>query len=585
MRTLENNVFVSYAWGGESERIVNEIDATLQEKGIKLIRDKRDLGFKGSIKEFMERIGRGNCIIVVISEKYLCSENCMFELMEIAENQNFYSRIFPIILKDADIYKAINRIKYIKHWDEKIAELNSAIKTVAIMTNIQSILDDINIYGRIRATIDSLTNVLKDMNTLTPEMHEDSNFSQLIEALIPRLNKPLEDSKLIVNIPDYPYEEFATSFRNILAPKRYTASNSVLNLVFGNIANIRETTVTLPINQSFDFMQRGPRSVLVAFERIKVGSENFYDALEEIWEVDQRPSQAGIGQTKLIQLPANSHSLKGVIFAVTTRNISEHGNYGRYVNTPIEGIDYVLDKILETAKENKINSIALPLLGTGYANVDISLNNPELRLLIQQLALAITIHKLENYLSNKESDLKRGIIVVYSSQPQSADENSIWEFAIKLLKKEQDKRSEQIDQLIDEFSQKRLGVSKKTIGSVYLSANSYNKNASEGEIVEFPIAIRHDIRGNSAVNIIVTPRYDTGWKFSLSYGTDYFESDGHKPIKNRIDLLLNTSMEVRLKVFIPKHVGETNLSTHEVQIESTTLPKVVNSANFMITIK
>ena len=114
MSMLENEVFISYAWGGESERIVNEIDKALQQKGIKLIRDKRNLGFKGSIREFMERIGRGDCIIVVISDKYLRSQNCMFELMNIAKSQNFQDRIFPIILQDADIYKPVNRIKYVK---------------------------------------------------------------------------------------------------------------------------------------------------------------------------------------------------------------------------------------------------------------------------------------------------------------------------------------------------------------------------------------------------------------------------------------------------------------------------------------
>jgi hypothetical protein len=34
MSTSENEVPISYAWGGESERIVNKINETLQEKGI-----------------------------------------------------------------------------------------------------------------------------------------------------------------------------------------------------------------------------------------------------------------------------------------------------------------------------------------------------------------------------------------------------------------------------------------------------------------------------------------------------------------------------------------------------------------------
>ena len=58
MPDYEQSVFISYAWGGEREEVVNQIDQALQKRGIKIIRDKRDLGYKGSINEFMERIGQ-----------------------------------------------------------------------------------------------------------------------------------------------------------------------------------------------------------------------------------------------------------------------------------------------------------------------------------------------------------------------------------------------------------------------------------------------------------------------------------------------------------------------------------------------
>lgn len=51
----------------------------------------------------MERIGRGKGVIVVISEKYLKSENCMFELVQISKHQQFADRIFPIVLNNANI--------------------------------------------------------------------------------------------------------------------------------------------------------------------------------------------------------------------------------------------------------------------------------------------------------------------------------------------------------------------------------------------------------------------------------------------------------------------------------------------------
>ena len=188
MPDYEQTVFMSYAWGGESEVIVDQIDGALQKRGIKITRDKRDLGYKGSIKEFMERIGQGNCVIVVVSDKYLRSPNCMFELVEIAENKQFHDRIFPIVLADADIYDPVKRLGYVKYWEIKRNELADAMKTVD-PANLQGIRDDMDLYDRIRDKISGLASILKDMNTLKPEMHQDSNFSQLYDAIEKRMKE------------------------------------------------------------------------------------------------------------------------------------------------------------------------------------------------------------------------------------------------------------------------------------------------------------------------------------------------------------------------------------------------------------
>jgi len=199
MTDYEQSVFVSYAWGGEREEVVNQIDGALQKRGIKIIRDKRDLGYKGSISEFMERIGQGNCVIVVISDKYLRSPNCMFELVEIADGKQFHDRIFPVVLNDANIYDPVKRLDYVKHWEMKRGELAQAMREVD-PANLQGIREDIDLYDRIRDKVSGLTSTLKDMNTLTPDMHKDSDFNDLYAAIEKRMQKssgiPLPTTKI-----------------------------------------------------------------------------------------------------------------------------------------------------------------------------------------------------------------------------------------------------------------------------------------------------------------------------------------------------------------------------------------------------
>ena len=179
--------YISYAWGGESERIANEVDADLRARGIDIVRDKRDLGYRGSIKRFMEDIGRSAAVVVIVSDEYLRSKHCMFELTALADNDDLRDRIFPIVLADADIYDSVNVAKYLRHWEDEQAKLEAAIDSLRSSANTRSLREDLDSYSRYRVKISELVGMFGDMNTLTPAMHEGSDFSALAEALEERL--------------------------------------------------------------------------------------------------------------------------------------------------------------------------------------------------------------------------------------------------------------------------------------------------------------------------------------------------------------------------------------------------------------
>lgn len=186
--SLEREIFISYAWGGESESFVDRLDQTFQAQGIRIIRDKRDLGYKGRIKAFMERIGRGKYVIAVIGDKYLKSPNCMFELVQISKNGDFYDRIFPVVLADADIYRPVQRLQYVKHWEQEIKALDEAMKEVS-GANLQGFREEIDEYTEIRNTIAEIVSTLKDMNTLTADLHSDADFEALRNAINERMQR------------------------------------------------------------------------------------------------------------------------------------------------------------------------------------------------------------------------------------------------------------------------------------------------------------------------------------------------------------------------------------------------------------
>ncbi len=186
-KITQKQVFISYAWGQEGEEkeeIANKIEQAFEaQPDIELIRDKNNLGYKGPIKAFMEQIGQGKAVVVVISDKYLKSPNCMFELVEIAAQGDFSKRIFPVVLGDANIYDPEDCLEYLIHWENKTETLSERLKSLKDTAHTKSFHEKLELYKHIRATIAELTDTIQNMNTLTTRIHTESGFQALIEAV------------------------------------------------------------------------------------------------------------------------------------------------------------------------------------------------------------------------------------------------------------------------------------------------------------------------------------------------------------------------------------------------------------------
>ncbi|GAB2598123.1 hypothetical protein Aab01nite_73960 [Paractinoplanes abujensis] len=180
-------VFVSYKWGGEAEAIVDDVQARLTELDVTVVRDKTEMSYRDSIRDFMRRIGAGKAVVVVLDKAYLESENCMFELTTIAARPEFADRVFPIVMADAEIFQPLSRLKYVAYWERRKAELEEAMRGVG-QENLHGIREALDLYENIRNTIAGILDVLGDMNTLTPDMHRGKDFDHLHRALRTRLD-------------------------------------------------------------------------------------------------------------------------------------------------------------------------------------------------------------------------------------------------------------------------------------------------------------------------------------------------------------------------------------------------------------
>ena len=62
--------------------------------------------------------------------------------------------------------------------------MDEALKSVGTGVNLTELQQELNNYAKIRASFDKMAAILKDMNALTPEIHQNENFESLYQKLI-----------------------------------------------------------------------------------------------------------------------------------------------------------------------------------------------------------------------------------------------------------------------------------------------------------------------------------------------------------------------------------------------------------------
>ena len=154
-------VFLSYCWSDDF--VANEIYDYLKSNiDIELHRDKIDIGTWESIKEYMQSIPQMDYIILLISDSYLKSPNCMYEVLEVLRDRDYRNKIFPAVI-NTSIYNPITRANYVKYWQQQYDELNASLQGIELQ-NIGKLGEDLKRRQNIACNIADFLEVVSDMN-------------------------------------------------------------------------------------------------------------------------------------------------------------------------------------------------------------------------------------------------------------------------------------------------------------------------------------------------------------------------------------------------------------------------------------
>ncbi len=139
---MKNNIsiFISYSWNDRT--FVDGFDEKLQKHGYKIERDIRDAEYAKSIKEFMKRIRRADYSIIILSDSFLKSENCMREILEFIKDDDYKNRIIPVILNSVkDIWGSSNGA--IEITVDDLIQIDGADKIIAYINDYGASINEI----------------------------------------------------------------------------------------------------------------------------------------------------------------------------------------------------------------------------------------------------------------------------------------------------------------------------------------------------------------------------------------------------------------------------------------------------------
>lgn len=154
------DIFVSYC---QKDKVYADyMDLYFKDKDINIHRDIRDIEDWKSIREYMQTIRDMDYAVLIITDNYLKSFNCMYEVLEVMKDRKYKDKIFPVVV-ETSIYSSQGKLQYIKFWEQRYDELNNQLKQVEVV-NLGLLPEDLKRTQSIASSMSEFLCLVADMN-------------------------------------------------------------------------------------------------------------------------------------------------------------------------------------------------------------------------------------------------------------------------------------------------------------------------------------------------------------------------------------------------------------------------------------
>lgn len=171
-------IYISYSWKQPAMSIVkNWLCPCLKQSNIDYSIDVKDCGYGHDIEAFEREIGQADNVLVVLSNSYFHSLNCMYELALIIKNGINSNRVRWINMEDFsrtyDMYS-----KIYDYWQDKVLQLqqnlsNDEYRDKPLLNELEKVNAILTYFGK-------AWEYIQKINTLSFEQLSANQFQKLI---------------------------------------------------------------------------------------------------------------------------------------------------------------------------------------------------------------------------------------------------------------------------------------------------------------------------------------------------------------------------------------------------------------------
>ena len=197
--TGRTNIFLSYCQ--KDSKIADLIDNTISSQTssdcVSVTRDIRDVEYHQSFKRFMDSIQDHDYVVMLISDRYLKSRNCLYEVLETIKDRRFQDRLAYIVLSDNDskwledtsdkigakVYAVQDQAQYTIFWRNKEKELRNQIEEIGDPAYTIELSKELKHIQKILLDLQDLLSFLSEYKGLSLQNHLDTSFNEMLEFM------------------------------------------------------------------------------------------------------------------------------------------------------------------------------------------------------------------------------------------------------------------------------------------------------------------------------------------------------------------------------------------------------------------